>query len=89
MLLLPLCAAALSAGHARWEAVGSRLWDGRPVRSPAQLIGARDLSKRYWSSLLAHAPRPPVVIDATCGNGHDSESLALAVLETSPSATGR
>lgn len=59
-----------------------RLWDGKPVHSPVQLLHPHtDLGHRYWSDLLVHADSdsPSIVVDATAGNGFDSLVLAQAL----------
>lgn|GEM_PF-21631 len=39
-----------------------------------------DLAKQYWRSHLLTLQEAPVIVDATCGNGHDS----LALVQMSP-----
>ena len=60
--------AALMGGTAR----GDRLWDGKPVLSPVQLLHPHtDMAHRYWSDLLVErsSPAQQLVVDATAGNG--------------------
>ncbi len=72
---------ALAFGAA--EPPPPRLWDGRPVMSPAQLLHPHtDVAHRHWADILQHSAgelQAPLVVDATAGNGHDTVVLAEAL----------
>ena len=40
-----------------------------------------DIGHKYWADILRCSPAPRVVVDATCGNGHDTSVLAAALHE--------
>ena len=57
-----------------------RTWDGHPILSDAQLLHPHtDFAHKHWAEVLRCSPAPRVVVDATCGNGHDSLVLANAL----------
>ena len=72
LVAIATLSAALSQSPA---AQATRLWDGRRVLNPAQLLRATELAHRRWADLLRHSPPDATVVDATAGNGYACAEL--------------
>ena len=56
-----------------------REWDGHPVSDATLLHPNTDFAHKHWECVLNCSTVPRLVIDATCGNGHDSLVLVKAL----------
>ena len=57
-----------------------REWDGHPVSDATLLHPNTDFAHKHWERVLNCSTVPRLVIDATCGNGHDSLVLVKALI---------